>query len=92
MVEEKLLTPLIRCQVVTSFEVLFDEEVQCVTCPSIDGDVGIYYSHTPFISLLRSGKIRLDFSGDKEPQYFDVDGDQHCLLEVCVDCVRIFLN
>ena len=92
MSEERQPFPVIRCQILTPSEILFDEEAECVTCPAIDGDVGIYYSHTPFISLLRVGQIRLDLPQVAESLYFDVEDSRHCFLEVCVDRVRIFLN
>ena len=66
---------------------LVSEDVDMVTLPGIDGQMGILPGHAALLSLLDEGEIVLHKQGDK--QYFAVHGG---VVEVRPDKVTILAN
>ncbi len=52
-----------RLQVVTQQETVFDEEVESIVLPGVDGSFGIRQSHAPIIAVLREGAVTIRKSG-----------------------------
>ena len=48
-----------RLQIVTPEKVEFDEEVEVVVAPGIDGELGIMAGHLPLITRLKIGVLRI---------------------------------
>lgn len=68
----------IHLDVVSAEKELFSGTVNAVFAPAIMGDVGIYPRHTPLITNLRPGELKIQMDGH-EDQYLYVSGG---ILEV----------
>lgn len=68
----------IQVEIVSAEEEIFSGEANMVYAPAIMGEVGIAPRHTPLISPLKPGEIRLDM-GDGKEEFFFISGG---ILEV----------
>ena len=68
----------IRVDIVSAEEQIFSGEAYMVYAPAIMGELGIAPRHTPLISPLKPGAIRLDVGDGKEELFFISGG----ILEV----------
>ena len=64
--------------VVSAEQELFSGAISAVFAPAIMGDVGIYPRHTPLVTALRPGELKIEIEG-QEDQYLYVSGG---ILEV----------
>lgn len=55
--------PLIHLRVITPRSLAVDEEVEEVTIPSLDGELGILPGHRPLYAALGSGRLTYRASG-----------------------------
>ena len=68
----------IQVDIVSAEEQIFSGEAYMVYAPAVMGEVGIAPRHTPSISPLKPGEIRLDM-GDGKEEFFFISGG---ILEV----------
>lgn len=68
----------IHVDIVSAEEQIFSGEAEMVYAPAVMGEVGIAPRHTPLISPLKPGEVRLDMGGGKE-EFFFISGG---ILEV----------
>jgi len=68
----------IHLDVVSAEKELFSGTISAVFAPAIMGDVGIYPRHTPLVTSLRPGELKIEIEGH-EDQYLYVSGG---ILEV----------
>jgi F-type H+-transporting ATPase subunit epsilon len=68
----------IQVDIVSAEEQIFSGEAYMVFAPAIMGDLGIAPRHTPLISPLKPGEVRLDM-GDGKEEFFFISGG---ILEV----------
>jgi F-type H+-transporting ATPase subunit epsilon len=68
----------IQVEIVSAEESIFSGEALMVYAPAVMGEVGIAPRHTPLISPLKPGEVRLDM-GDGKEEFFFVSGG---ILEV----------
>jgi len=68
----------IQVDIVSAEEQIFSGEAYMVYAPAVMGEVGIAPRHTPLISPLKPGEIRLDM-GDGKEEFFFISGG---ILEV----------
>ncbi len=68
----------IHVDIVSAEEQIFSGEAQMVFAPAIMGEAGIAPRHTPLISPLKPGEVRLDM-GDGKEEFFFISGG---ILEV----------
>ncbi len=68
----------IQVEIVSAEEQIFSGEAQMVYAPAVMGEVGIAPRHTPLISPLKPGEVRLDL-GDGKEEFFFISGG---ILEV----------
>ncbi len=68
----------IQVDIVSAEEQIFSGEAYMVYAPAVMGEVGIAPRHTPLISPLKPGEIRLDMGAGKE-EFFFISGG---ILEV----------
>ncbi|MDA3937244.1 MAG: ATP synthase F1 subunit epsilon [Actinomycetota bacterium] len=61
------------CEIVTPERIVYTNEVEMVVAPTIDGEIGILPLHSPLVSALKPGEIRVRFDGD-EVEWFAVAG------------------
>ncbi|MBO0901504.1 F0F1 ATP synthase subunit epsilon [Cellulomonas sp. zg-ZUI199] len=60
-----------------------------VSAPAADGDIGILAGHTPILSVLRPGAVRVVPAGGGAPLSWDVDGG---FLSVDSDQVTVVVD
>jgi F-type H+-transporting ATPase subunit epsilon len=68
----------IQVDIVSAEEQIFSGEAYMVYAPAVMGEVGIAPRHTPLISPLKPGEVRLDM-GDGNEEFFFISGG---ILEV----------
>ena len=68
----------IHLDVVSAEKELFSGTISAVFAPAVMGDVGIYPRHTPLVTSLRPGELKIEIEGH-ENQYLYVSGG---ILEV----------
>jgi len=68
----------IQVEIVSAKEIIFSGAAEMVYAPAVLGEVGVAPGHTPLISPLKAGEVRLDI-GNKEEEFFFITGG---ILEV----------
>lgn len=65
---------LITCEIVTPERLLYKGEASFVAAPAAGGEIGVLPQHSPFVSTLKAGEIRIKTAGSKEAQRFVIAG------------------
>jgi len=68
----------IQVEIVSAKETIFSGVAEMVYAPAVLGEVGVAPGHTPLISPLKAGEVRLDV-GDNKEEFFFISGG---ILEV----------
>jgi F-type H+-transporting ATPase subunit epsilon len=76
----------IHVSVVSAEEQIFDGDAEFVALPGETGELGIYPMHTPLITRIRPGAVRIKVPGQSEEEFVFVAGG---LLEVQPDEVTV---
>jgi F-type H+-transporting ATPase subunit epsilon len=76
----------IHVSVVSAEEEIFDGDAEFVALPGESGELGIYPMHTPLITRIRPGAVRIKVPGQTEEEFVFVAGG---LLEVQPDEVTV---
>jgi F-type H+-transporting ATPase subunit epsilon len=76
----------IHVSVVSAEEEIFDGEAEFVALPGESGELGIYPMHTPLITRIRPGAVRIKVPGKNDEEFVFVAGG---LLEVQPDEVTV---
>lgn len=79
----------IHVDVVSAEESIFEGEVEFVALPGEQGELGIYPRHTPLITRIRPGSVRLKLSGQEEVEEVFVNGG---ILEVQPNSVTVLAD
>ena len=77
----------IRCEIVSQDNVVFQDEVDIVVLPGIDGKMGILPDHSPVLTVLQFGIISV--RSGKTEQFFTVAGG---VAEVQPDQVTVLAD
>jgi F-type H+-transporting ATPase subunit epsilon len=75
----------IHVDVVSAEESIFSGEARFVALPGEAGELGIYPRHTPLISRIKAGSVRIEMADGTEEFVFVAGG----ILEVQPDCVTV---
>ena len=75
----------IRVDVVSAEELIFSGDAKFVALPGESGELGILPKHTPLITRIKPGSVRIETAEGKEEFVFVADG----LLEVQPDHVTV---
>ena len=75
----------IHVDVVSVEESVFSGEARFVVLPGESGELGIYPRHTPLITRIRAGSVRIEKADGSEEFIFVAGG----ILEVQPDCVTV---
>lgn len=75
----------IHVDVVSAEEAIFSGEARFVALPGEAGELGIYPRHTPLITRIKPGSVRIETADGKEEFVFVAGG----ILEVQPDCVTV---
>ena len=74
-----------QLDIVSAESEIYSGTVNAVFAPAVMGDVGIYPKHTPLVTRLKPGELKIQVDGE-EDQYIYVSGG---LLEVQPDVVTV---
>lgn len=77
-----------RVDIVSAEEEIFSGEAEMVVAPAEMGEVGIMPRHTPLITRLRPGEVKLQTSGQEDQFYFVSGG----ILEVQPHVVTVLAD
>lgn len=75
--------------VVSAEEQIFSGEAEFVALPGEAGELGIYPKHTPLITRIKPGAVRIKVAGKSEDEFVFVAGG---LLEVQPDTVTVLAD
>ena len=75
----------IHVDVVSAEESIFSGEARFVALPGEAGELGIYPRHTPLITRIKPGSVRIELPDGKEEFVFVAGG----ILEVQPNCVTV---
>ena len=75
----------IHVDVVSAEESIYSGEARFVALPGEAGELGIYPRHTPLITRIKPGSVRIETAEGKEEFVFVAGG----ILEVQPDCVTV---
>jgi F-type H+-transporting ATPase subunit epsilon len=64
----------IRVDVVSAEEQIFSGEAEFVVLPGIEGELGIYPRHTPLLTQIKPGAVRIKIPGQAEDELVFVQG------------------
>ncbi|MFZ6861926.1 F0F1 ATP synthase subunit epsilon [Undibacterium sp. Ji67W] len=79
----------IHVDVVSAEELIFSGEAEFVALPGEAGELGIYPKHTPLITRIKPGAVRIKVAGQAEDEFVFVAGG---LLEVQPDAVTVLAD
>lgn len=79
----------IHVDVVSAEELIFSGEAEFVALPGEAGELGIYPKHTPLITRIKPGAVRIKVTGKAEDEFVFVAGG---LLEVQPDAVTVLAD
>jgi F-type H+-transporting ATPase subunit epsilon len=75
----------IHVDVVSAEESIFSGEARFVSLPGEEGELGIYPRHTPLITRIKAGSVRIEKADGSEEFVFVAGG----ILEVQPHCVTV---
>jgi len=78
----------IKLEIVTAERAVFSEDVEMVVAPGVEGHLGILPHHTPLMTMLQPGELRIRKAGGEE-SYLAVTGG---FLEVRPDRVIVLAD
>jgi F-type H+-transporting ATPase subunit epsilon len=76
----------IHVDVVSAEESIYSGEAEFVVLPGIMGELGVYPKHTPLITQIKPGEVRIKIPGQAEEQIVFVQGGY---LEIQPDVVTV---
>ena len=79
----------IHVDVVSAEEAIFSGEAEFVALPGEAGELGIYPKHTPLITRIRPGAVRIKIPGQAEDEFVFVAGG---ILEVQPNLVTVLAD
>ena len=79
----------IHVDVVSAEEAIFSGEAEFVALPGESGELGIYPRHTPLITRIKPGAVRIKVPGQAHDEFVFVAGG---LLEVQPDVVTVLAD
>jgi len=74
-------------QVISAEKILYEDDVDIVVCPGIEGELGILPQHAPIFTLLQTGEIRVK-KGEQEDSIFVTGG----FLQITQDKVVVLAD
>ena len=79
----------IQIDVVSAEESIFSGEAEFVVAPAVMGEVGIYPRHTPMLTTIKPGALRIKLADNAEEQLIFVSGG---ILEVQPGLVTVLAD
>lgn len=78
----------VNCEIVSAEEEIFSGEVEMVVATGSEGELGILPGHTPLLTALKPGPIRLVMEDGEEQTFFASGG----FIEVQPDAITILAD
>jgi F-type H+-transporting ATPase subunit epsilon len=78
---------VIKLEIVTAERLTFSDEVNAISAPGVEGQLGILPHHAPLMTMLQPGEIKI--KKDNEENYFYISGG---FLEVRPDKVIVLAD
>lgn len=78
-----------QVDVVSAEEMIFSGQAEFVALPGESGELGIYPRHTPLITRIRPGAVRIKVAGQANDEFVFVAGG---ILEVQPDAVTVLAD
>ena len=69
-----MAAPTLKVEVVSAEEAIFSGEAEFVVLPGVMGELGIYPRHTPLLTQIRPGAVRMKLPGQAEEELVFVQG------------------
>ena len=82
------MAPTIHCDIVSAEAQIFSGLVELLVANGSDGELGVTYGHTPLLTDLTPGTVRVVLQGGEEEVYYVSGG----YLEVQGDVVTLLAN
>jgi F-type H+-transporting ATPase subunit epsilon len=79
----------IQVDVVSAEELIYSGEVEFVALPGEQGELGIYPKHTPLITRIKPGTVRMKIAGQADDEVVFVNGG---ILEVQPNRVTVLAD
>lgn len=79
----------IHVDVVSAEDLIFSGEAEFVALPGESGELGIYPKHTPLITRVKPGAVRIKVPARNEEEFVFVAGG---ILEVQPNCVTVLAD
>jgi F-type H+-transporting ATPase subunit epsilon len=79
----------LNVHVVSAEEEIFAGEAEFVVLPGVDGELGIYPRHTPLITMVKPGVVRIKLPGQAEEEIVFIQGG---FLEVQPNAVNVLAD
>ena len=79
----------LHVDVVSAEENIFSGEAEFIALPGEAGELGIYPKHTPLITRIRAGAVRIKVAGQAEDEFVFVAGG---ILEVQPNAVTVLAD
>lgn len=79
----------IQVDVVSAEELIYSGEVEFVALPGEQGELGIYPKHTPLITRIKPGTVRMKIAGQSDDEVVFVNGG---ILEVQPNRVTVLAD
>lgn len=74
-----------QVNIVSAENEIFSGDAEMFFAPSADGDIGVYAGHTPLLSILRPGEVRIKLANGEDEAFYISGG----LMEVQPDMVTV---
>lgn len=75
-------------EIITPIEILYKSQVRHIRLPGIEGSFGILAGHTPFVTTLGPGEIKVDLKNG-ETKYFATSGG---IVEVLPEMTKVLVE
>lgn len=62
------------CEIVTPERIVYTNEVEMVIAPTVDGEIGILPLHSPIVTVLVPGELRVRYNDNKDVEWFAISG------------------
>ena len=69
-----MAAPTLKVNVVSAEEQIFSGDAEFVVLPGVMGELGIYPRHTPLLTQIRPGAVRMRLPGQAEEEFVFVQG------------------
>ena len=79
----------IQVEVVSAEESIFSGEAEFVVLPGEVGELGVYPNHTPLITRIKAGAVRIRVPGENRDELIFVAGD---ILEIQPNLVTVLAD